>query len=117
MMEVMDFRLRMKIKQERMLYSSPRRTIARIRYLSQELSDLIVLTHSQLAVFHSRSSQLARLGTIHVFLDSSKATLSRMIYLTLRHFMSLHENNPRNTCISQSPHISNQSNRINYVIL
>jgi len=84
MMEVMDFRLRMKIKQERMLYSSPRRTIARIRYLSQELSDLIVLTDSQLAVFYSRSSQLARPGTIHVFFDSSKATLSRMMYLTLR---------------------------------
>jgi len=97
MMEMTGFRrLRLKTKQERILY------FFLLGYnVSRETSSLTSLTDpvdSQLTVLHSRSSQFARLNT-HAPFDSSKAILSYVTFLTLRRFMSLHKNKLR-TCIA-----------------
>jgi len=114
MMEMTDFRrLKLKTKQERILYSSL------LRYVSRKTSSLISLTDladSQLKVLHSLHSSL---DTTYVPFNSS--TLPRVMYLTLsKCFMSLKilqnaENNTRNMYRPTAAYF--YLIRINYIIL
>jgi len=87
MMKMTDFRhLRLKTKQERTLYSS-----LLGHNVSCNINSLISLTDlvdSQLAAHNSSlaASQFVRLDTIHASFDSSKTTLARVTYLSLRRF-------------------------------
>jgi len=101
MMEMIDFRyLRKQKKKEHFIllyYSDSRKT--------SSLISLIDLAY--FAIHNSQFStlslaQFARLDAIHASFHSSKITLLRVMYLTLR---CLHGNKSRNTCIGQSTHI------------
>jgi len=84
MMEIIDFpRFRLKTKQERTLYFSL------LEYSDSRKTTFLTnwsrsFRNSQLAILYSQSSQFA-LGATFALFDSSKATLPRMMYLTLRH--------------------------------
>jgi hypothetical protein len=92
-----------KKKKKRKVCSSP------LGYnVSRKTSSLILPTrNSQLTALHS-SLVLIRL--------TRSSILQRQLSRAHFTFTSLHENNPRNTCISQLTHISNLI-RINHVIL